>query len=469
MKIAALSAIILFFVSVWPVSAQQSAGQDAGYKIDVTIRNLQDSVCYLGYYFGDKRYIKDTVRVASGSVTFQGKEKLTGGIYFIYTPNHYFEIIMDDEQHFSIETDTADFISHMKIRNSRENELFRDLRIYISERQKKAAILSERLKTSKGTQEEKNILSQLEEIEKEVTAFQDGLISNHPQSFTAMVLKATRRPDIPEPPKDAEGKPIDPEFQFRFYKKHFFDQIDFTDARFLRTNFFHDKVTEYIEKLTHPQPDSVAKAAEYLIDMAEGNKEMFRYLLVTLTSKYETSEIMGMDEVFVDLAEKYYLTGKADWADSAVINKIRNKVNDIKPNMIGNKAPQLVLYDSLKRPVNALSLKTKFTILFFFDPDCGHCKKTAPKLKDIYADLKAKGAEVIGVSSATELEETKKFDKELNLPWLTFTDLAGQRRPYNIYSTPVIYILDQDKKILAKRLEVEQIPGFLDHQLGVKK
>jgi peroxiredoxin len=467
MNLIKISAIFIgaFMFSAFSITN----AQNQGYRIQVKVHKLQDSVSYLGYHFGDKRYIKDTVKVSNGAFTFQGEEKQTGGIYFIYTPNHYFEILMDEDQHFSIETDTVDFIKNMKVKNSKDNELFRDLRVYIGERQKKGSELSEKLKAAKGTPQEKAILAQLEELEKEVVFYQDQIITNHPQTLTAMVLRATRKMEIPEPPKNNAGEPIDPNFQFNYYKKHFFDQIDLTDSRFLRTNFFHSKITEYIEKLTHPHPDSVSKSVQYMIDLTKGNKEMFRYLLVTMTSKYETSEIMGMDKVFVDLAEKYYLTGKADWADTSVVNKIRNKVNDIKPNLIGNKAPQLILYDSLKRPVNALSGKSRFTILFFFDPDCGHCKTITPKLKNIYGELKGKGADVIGVCTDVNLDAMKDFLKDLSLPWNTFADLAGQRRSYNITSTPVIYILDENKRIIAKRLDVEQIMGFLDHQIEIGK
>jgi hypothetical protein len=34
---------------------------------------------------------------------------------------------------------------------------------------------------------------------------------------------------------------------------------------------------------------------------------------------------------------------------------------------------------------------------------------------------------------------------------------------YDIYSTPVMYILDENKKILAKRIGVEQVPDFFDN------
>lgn len=466
MKITILTTILsILFSTSMSCLANKPAG---GYEIKVKVNNLKDDVSYLGYYFGDKRYIKDTVNVVNGTFTFRGNEKQIGGIYFIYTPNHYFEIVMDEGQNFSIETDTVDFIKNMKVTNSKENELFRDLRIYIGERHQKASVLSEQMKTAKGTPREAEIRKQLESLENEVVTYQDKLISENPNSFTALVLKSTKRIDIPEAPVGANGEQ-DPDFQFNYYKTHFFDHIDFTDPRFLRTNFFHNKIMEYMEKLTVPHPDSISKAAQYLIDKTKDNNDMFRYMLVTLTSKYETSEIMGMDKVFVDLAEKYYLKGRADWADTSVVNKIKTKVSDIKPNLIGNTAPQLVLYDSLKRPVNVLGSKSKFKVLFFFDPDCGHCKTTAPKLKGIYKDLQSRGVNVIGVSTDVNLEAMKDFYKELSLPWITFADLAGQRKTYNIVSTPVIYILDANNKIIAKKLDVEQIMGFIDHQISLEK
>lgn len=457
-----------FAVSIIALAAFSVSAFGQGYRIDVDIKHITDSVCYLGYHYGDKRYIKDTAEVVGEKVVFQGEEPLTGGIYFVYTPSIYFEVLINNDLRFSIKTDTTDLIGKMEIAGSPENELFRDLRKYIGQRQVKASELSGKLQEAKGTPQEQEIKNQLMQLEKEVVAYQDGIINDHPSSFVATILKATRRPEIPEPPKDASGKPVDPDFQFNYYKSHFFDHIDFKDPRILRTNFFHGKITEYLEKLTHQHPDSISKAAQFIIDQAEGNEDMYRYLVVTLTGKYETSEIMGMDKVFVDLAEKYYLSGKASWADSSVLDKIREKVNDTKPNLIGSKAPQLVLYDSLKRPVNAHSVKAKFTILYFFDPDCGHCRKSAPKLRDAYPEFKERGAEVVAVSTLTDLSAMSEFVHEFDLPFLTLADLAGQRKPYNIFSTPVIYILDEDKTIIAKRLEIDQISGFLDHQLKMQ-
>ena len=74
---------------------------------------------YLGNYYGDKQYLKDTTKVdKNGIATFSGKEKLPGGIYLIVTQaKKYFELIIDKEQFFSVETDTTDFIKYMKIKH----------------------------------------------------------------------------------------------------------------------------------------------------------------------------------------------------------------------------------------------------------------------------------------------------------------------------------------------------------------
>ena len=458
MKFYLVFVIISFFTIV------NVLAQDQGYEIAITVDKIDQSEAYLGYYYGDKRYVTDTSQIVDQKAVFSDKEALPGGIYFFYTPSDYFEIIIDDDQHFSITTDTLDYVKNMKISGSKENELFRDLRVYVNQKQSKAAELGNQLKVQTDPQAQEQLRAQLAAIEKDVTSYQERIIDENPNLFLADILRATRRPQVPEPPTDENGNISDPNFQYNYYKSHFFDHIDFSDDRYLRTNFFHSKVMEYMDKLTHPHPDSVIKSASYLIEQSKGNKDMFRYMVVTFTSKYETSEIMGMDAVFVNLAEKYYLSGMAEWADEDVLEKIRTKVEETKPNLIGKPAPKMVIYEADTTPVNLYDLQSKYLVLFFYDPDCSHCKKTAPKLHDIYAAIKIRGGEVLPISTQPAVEPVLDFNKELGLDWKPYIDFQYQRKDYNIFSTPVIYILDKNKKIIGKRLDVDQVLDFLDNQ-----
>ena len=91
-----------------------------GYSIKVHIDNLADSTVYLGYYYGDKQYVKDTIKLdrkANGE--FRGDKPLDGGIYFILVPgNTIFELMIDKEQKFSVSTtftgDAADLTKNLK-------------------------------------------------------------------------------------------------------------------------------------------------------------------------------------------------------------------------------------------------------------------------------------------------------------------------------------------------------------------
>ena len=70
-----------------------------GYDIKIRIVGLKDTVCYLGNHYGDKQYIRDTVRIDhNGWAEFNGKEELPGGIYLVVMPNKtYFEILVTAE------------------------------------------------------------------------------------------------------------------------------------------------------------------------------------------------------------------------------------------------------------------------------------------------------------------------------------------------------------------------------------
>ncbi len=462
-----MKAVVTLFILLTGQVHLSGQSLDQGYDITVKIENIKDSVVYLGYNFGDQKFVKDTSRVHDGNVLhFRGDEPLTGGIYFIYSPNVYFEIIVN-EPSFTIETDTSDYIGNMKVEGSRENQLFNRFQRYMAEKQKKSRELSEKIQGLDPQAESEQISAlrgQMAAISQDIKDFQNNLIAENEGTLVSKLVAAMQKPEVPE--TIAGGEESDNRSKrFFYYKKHFFDNFDLSDPELLRTPLYQPRVDEYMDKLTHQHPDSISKAADYLLSLADGNDETFRYLLVKLTNKYETSNIMGMERVFVYLAENYYLKGKAFWADSALVAKFDKRVKELKPNLVGNQAPDMILRDTMMRPVRLSNLDNRFIVLYFYDPDCGHCKKTTPKLREIYTRLKGKGVEVWAACTVTDVEKWKKYINEYNLDWINVADPYYQsnfRADYDIKSTPILYVLDKDKEIIAKRLGVEQIEDFIN-------
>jgi hypothetical protein len=93
---------------------------------------------------------------------------------------------------------------------------------------------------------------------------------------------------------------------------------------------------------------------------------------------------MGMDGVFVCMAQEYYCpanNSKAFWIDSTKLVDLCEKADKTFPLLIGKKAPRLILADTSETKwIDFYNLPNKYNLLLFWDPDCGHCKKEIPKL-----------------------------------------------------------------------------------------
>jgi hypothetical protein len=180
-----------------------------GYSITVKIKGLSNTKCFLGNYYGDKQYVKDTAKVdANGKCTFEGKEKLPGGIYLIITPDKkYFEALVSENQHFSMETDTLDFVDHMKIKGSEDNQLFYNYLNFIAGKSKEIEPLRKELEKVKNNKDSSATLrKKITFIDHEVKDYKLKFMKDHPGTFLAQIFKASSEPEIPEAPKLANGK-----------------------------------------------------------------------------------------------------------------------------------------------------------------------------------------------------------------------------------------------------------------------
>jgi peroxiredoxin len=382
----------------------------------------------------------------------------------------YFEILVpnDKEQFFSAETDTLNFVKYMKIKGSPENQLFYSYLNYIGEKGRE--IDSLRKEIAKHKEDSVAITAKMIQIDKEVQQQRKDLISKNSNTFVSKLFKASEEIEVPTNPN-----PKDSAFGYRYYKAHFFDNIDFKDDRMLRTPVFHGKLDKYIHKMVLQIPDSIKPEIDMLIKKTEGNKEMFKYCVWYLNYTYETSQMMGMDAIFVHMAEKYYLTPKVDWIDTTTKKKFREKYDILKNLLLGMKAPEAYLSDSSGNYTYLSKVKAKATIMVFWDPNCGHCQKEIPKLHELYVskEWQKKGIAVYSVSIDRQDKDWKKFLREKNLTqfinvWDKYTH-TDFRKMWDIYSTPVIYVLDENKVIRAKRLGVEQLEEFLTNGMKVLK
>lgn len=451
----------------WAQSASPTTSE--GFKITGRIKGLKDTTCVLAHYFGSTQYItKDTARVdGAGNMVFEGKKTLPEGLFIVVTPkNRYIEFLMTADQQFSFETDTADVIKNMKITGSKENEIFYGYQQQLGKLSEEAQALTMQKKQRSDAASTALANKQLIDLQKQANEYRAKFLQDNPGTFAVKLLKATAEPDVPPAPKAANGRP-DSIWVFNYFKQHFWDDYDFADERFVRTPIMQRKIERYIKELTVQVPDSLIKEADFLVNkaIAGKNKEIKYYTIYYITSQYEQPKVMGTDGLFVHMFEKYYKTGVMTVSDSSTLKSIGERVATMKPNLIGKAFVPPVISDTLRRPIAFQSVKADYTVVFFYSPTCGHCRESAPKLKKFVDDYKGKGVEVVAIAIDQSPEEWKKFIREFKLGnainGYDYTLRTDYRKQYDVWTTPTVYVLEKDKKIIARKLPVEQIEDFV--------
>lgn len=490
-----------------------------GQKIKFQIDGQSDTTVNLVRYFGKGLYYADTAEMKNGFVEFDGT-KQKAGILALYLPGqNMLEFVYNDEDIF-MEAELPDLMGSAKIKKSEENKIFYPyIRFMASEREKANRWLKQREGHDKGTELYNSISDQIDGATKAVEDYQKNIIENHWDLFVSRIVKMSMDVNIPDTPLDADGKIIDSNFRFLWYRSHYFDNIDLKDDRLVRTPIFHNKLANYFSnKMMLQHWDTVIYYAYDFCDrllytnnvdlankapirtITAPNSDMFQYCVSWITSTYEKSKIMGMDKVFVYMGKRYYCSkdslgnSPAFWMEKdestkTKLNDLCDKVSKNTNLVMGAKPPNISLRDTTDvNWVDFYSLDNEYTILYFWDPECGHCKKITPKLQVLYEKkFRDRNIDIFAVGKAVgeDFEKWKKFvrvnklefinvavtdklytaameDARQFIPKYTTLESLNYQKAYDIYATPKVFILDKDKKIIAKGLTISQLEDLLD-------
>lgn len=448
-----------------------------GYRLQFKVDGLKDTTAYLGYYYGESTFVKDTAKVNhAGEFVFDGKQSLPQGVYFlVLDKTRIFEMVVGATQNFTMETQTGDYVKNMKVTGDIDNKLFFENMIYNMDRHKEAEPFIKIIQDSTLTEDKKkDARENFMKINEKVLAYQENVITQHPTTLTARIFKASKAIKIPEPPKNADGI-IDSTFQLRWYREHFFDNFDLADDALIRMPrpMYQEKVTEYLDKLYAPQADTLKKALNKIIAKAKKNQETYKYAVWVAVLKFQNPEIMGLDEVYVHLNDTYFASGEMNfWANDKMRQNLKEHADRLRKSLIGQKGANLIMQDASLKPRALYDIKNKYTVLYIFDPDCGSCKKETPKLVDFYTK-KRFDVEVYAVSADTSLVKMRDYIKEMKLKWITVngprTYVGPYQDLYDASTTPTLYVLDSKKKIIGKKIPAEKLEEFLTNYEKIER
>ena len=441
--------------------------------------NFKSGIAYLAHYMGGSLNVDDSTEVnTQGLAIFQGNKKLPPGIYAIVFPGkrHIVDFFIGEEQELRIEADSINLLQ-MKVSGSKEQELFYAYQQFVASKGKQLNEARQAYNNAKNAADSALQDQNFVRHNGELNAYRATIIETQPQSMLAIILKAMREPVLPSKVAVTRQDSVD---NYQFYKAHYWDGISFMDDCVVRTPFFKTKLERYYRDLMPQAPDSIIKDADYKLLLARSSPEMYKYLLNWLTDEYINPKYMGQDAIFVHLFNKYHSKGVSSWLNENQMDAITKRAYMLMRNLVGEPAANLELLDTANNVAPLYNVKAAYTIVAFWDPNCGHCKEEIPRLDSFYRAIwKQKNIKVYAVMTEYDTDAWKAFINKHQLAEWTHVhhtlkmvkEDAEAQRPsfkqlYDITQTPTLYLLDKDKRILAKKLTLEQLNDFLKVKLN---
>lgn len=443
------------------------------HEINFEISNYKNDTLLLAYFYGEQQLVKDTLYAYKpGHFTYKGDTLLEPGVYIglVYPSNEYFQFLINSEdQKFTLKNDIND-LQTIKVFGSEDNKVFFEYLKFIGE---KNTIAQELIKQKKSNTDAGldniEVDKKLGDLDTEVGKYQLEILEKYPTFLTSLLIKANR--DIKVPEFEGSEKEIQQK-KYYYYKKHFFDNIDLKNSAVLLTPFIHNKIETYIEKLTAPLADSIIVSVDHILSKMSPQSELWRYYVSYFLNKYARSNIIGMDAVYVHMAQNYYGKGLTPWVDDQSLIRIMDNAIRMEGVLIGKTAPKLKLYKQDNTPVQIHDIDSDYLVLLFWKPDCGHCKAAMPAITKFAQDYKDKGVKVVSICTKLGKKTEKCWEgvKDLGMGDLDYNladekNISGFHAEYNVRSTPSIFILDKNKKILLKQIPADKLGEIFDNIL----
>jgi len=441
-------------------------------SVDFILHNNTSDTAIIGTLFGTRQMAIDSLKRNGNTLNWAPRKEHPPGIYFLWLkPENIFVqfLVNGKDNTFSLEMD-LNYPKETTVTGSLDNRIFHDYLKFLGENQ----TLQDSLQTllNKAKEENapfENFEASIESIRKGVEKYKKEVSINHKGSLTAFLLKGSLEPEVPA--FDTGDEKENQALSYYYYRDHYFDNVDFSHPALMRSAFIQPKIHDYIHKVSYLHPDSMKISIDVVMEKLEINPEAHRYFLADLLNSYSRMTIAGQDALYVHLVDNYYNKGKAAWVGERNIDKINAFANTLRPSLLGNIMVDFIVYKEDGTPVRLHEIEADYTVLFFWDPTCAHCKKVFPKVKDFHTKYGKEGyIEVVTICSKGGERYPKCWEYLHEYGYNNLFNTGDEFQRYNeihrFNKFPKAIILDRNKKVLMKDFNPDNLESVFNNVIS---
>lgn len=429
--------------------------------ISIDIANVEDGKTYLINSVVGGNFRVDSMMIQKGKVRIEKEEGFPQGMYYLSLPNQTFvQMLFPKDQEFSLSFDAGNVIQTMKTEGSKDNQLLYDNLRYEENYNPRYQAVTSKMSAikDKSSAEYKSLEKERSMLENERKNHLQALFKGNENSLFVKFKRAGQNPDIRDGVTDGE--------KVYFYRKEFWDNVDFSDSRLLRTPVISNKLKRYITELTPQNADSILKYSDLLVQKTLPYPQYFKYISNWIALQYEPTKttLMDPEAVFVHMTRNYFTRDKAFWADSMEVYALQQRAGEMAQSLVGQKGPNVVSTDQFGKTQSLYDKKADYLIVYMYNPTCEHCMKETPKMVEYYNKNKTKGIDVFAIAIDTDEQEWKDYIRKNNMNFTNVFDPTNKSiyAKYYVDVTPEIYVLNKDRIIIGKNLKVFQIDTIIE-------
>lgn len=411
--------------------------------------------------FAEQQYKAAEATVDGAYAVFQQTEPFKPGHYYAYyTDGSAVQLLIDEDQTFSIEGNKGGPISEIKTEGSVDNQLFYETLAFEASMSDDFRMVTQKLgQLQAGTPEYIAVEAERDALVDRREAFQDERFNKYPDALFTAFKRAGRNPRLRDF-RLADGT-LDEQAQVNGFREDFWNGVNFSDIRLLNTPVIFNKLKRYITELTPQNADAIIKSSDMLLEKALPHPEFYKFIANWITLQYEPGKTTVMDgaAIHVHMIQNYFTKERAFWSDSMTVYGLQQRADQMAHSLVGQQGPDVTVPGLDGQPKRLYDLKKPYIAVFMFNPECEHCIEETPKLIEAYKGLKNE-LDIYAIALDTEDAKWRNFVNQYGLGEFTNVYDPTNRSIYKTYyvdNTPELYLLGPDRKIVSKNLKVSQL------------
>lgn len=431
----------------------------AQYSIKGTIDPNHDYSWILLYKLenGDQTYV-DNADVVDGEFEFKMDADGNSGIYRAYYQienNLYVEFIYNQEEvDFSFNPENP--AESIRFNQSEENSIYHSYYRTIRQQQKEIDSIQALYFNSTGPARDQELetaysktVAHLNSEQERFEKLTEGMMANH-------IIRASAQPNPDRPMKD-------PEEYMNEIKSHFFDSLNIKDTVLSHSSFVNDRLRDYVFYLNQGsnregrnvlQKDAIDKAVEWVGD----SHVILAKFEETLLSEYLHEQNAPMINYVM---QEHYKKLPQEYQDPKLISKVASELK----TALGVKAPDFS-WESENGRKSLYELEgTDYYIVLFFSSGCPHCQMEVPEFHDFISGIENIRVVTVGLEDDAQSWEnmTKDYPEFINV--LDMDKWSSQKaNDFGVNAIPSYFVLDSDKRILAKPEDFEELRSMFEER-----